>query len=65
MSTTASPVASIGSSIIQAVTGVDPNQISNQLSSAEVLIEQIVEVIVVLLAIIAVELAFVVRNTRK
>jgi hypothetical protein len=65
MSTASNPVASIGSSIIQAVTGVDPNQLSTQLSSAEVLIEQVVEVIVVLLAIIAIELAFVVRNTRS
>jgi hypothetical protein len=64
MSATPNPISSIGSSIIQAVTGVDPNQLSTQLTSAEVVIEQVVEVIVVLLAIIAIELAFVVRNTR-
>lgn len=60
-----SALSDIGSSLVTALTGTNPDQIAAQLSQAEQVIAQITEVVVVLLAIIAIELAFVVRNTRK
>ena len=59
-----SALSDIGSSVITALTGTNPEEISAQLTQAEQVLAQVTEVIVVLLAIIAVELAFVVRNTR-
>lgn len=60
-----SVLSDIGTSVITAVTGTNPQEIQNQLSAAEQVIAQVTEVIVVILAIIAVELAFIVRNTRR
>jgi hypothetical protein len=58
-------LSDVGASLVTAITGVDSQQLQGQLSAAEQTITQVVEVIVVLLAIIALELAFVVRNTGK
>lgn len=59
-----SALSDLGSSVITAITGTNPDEISAQLTQAEQVLAQVTEVIVVLLAIIAIELAFVVRNTR-
>jgi hypothetical protein len=54
----------IGGSIVTAITGVDQSQVQAQLTQAEQSITSAVEAIIVILAIIAIELAFVIRNTK-
>lgn len=60
-----STLSDIGGSIVTSLTGIDESQISSQLSTAEQAITAAVEAIIVILAIIAVELALVIRNTSK
>lgn len=57
-------ISSLGNSIITVLTGTDPATLQAQLSAGEQQVTLAVEAIIVLLAIIALELAFLVRQAK-